>query len=373
LRIAILGWGSLIWNPSELKKKSEKWCEDGPLLPIEFAKKSSRGRLTLVLYKNAKPVKTLWNICDSEDLEEAICNLARREETTTKNIGYISKDNKERCNAVPSILGTIKSWAEQRQLDAVIWTDLTSKGFKPTKDNVRNHIKSLSASEFEDAKIYVRNAPKQVKTEIRDFLEKEFGWTYDGSQKEKDWSELKKKLEERRIDKLLDSDSCWVVVPHEPAAFGHVVVISWKGYQEQDITDKGLFIDSKHMQKVIRIIHDLAFTMKSSVTSNGETNGKKCEKVYLVSECETKNFPFHFHLIPRFEGEKQGHVFLLEKELEESRWMGKDQNENQRIMDIESILSYYKQILDSGVWKRSKEEQIEYIGDIKNWWNKHPF
>jgi hypothetical protein len=113
--------------------------------------------------------------------------------------------------------------------------------------------------------------------------------------------------------------------------------------------------------------------MKSSVTSNGETNGKKCEKVYLVSECETKNFPFHFHLIPRFEGEKQGHVFLLEKELEESRWMGKDQNENQRIMDIESILSYYKQILDSGVWKRSKEEQIEYIGDIKNWWNKHPF
>jgi hypothetical protein len=130
---------------------------------------------------------------------------------------------------------------------------------------------------------------------------------------------------------------------------------------------------NQHMQNVIRIIHDLAFTMKSSLTSNGEVTGKKCEKVYLVSECETKGFPFHFHLIPRFEAEKQGNVFLLEKELEESRWMDKDQNENQRIIDIESILSYYKPIFQSGSWKRSKEEQMRYIGEMKNWWQKHPF
>ncbi len=272
------------------------------------------------------------------------------------------------------MLGIIKSWAEEKQLDAVIWTDLTSKNFKPTEDNVRKHINALSPSEFEDAKIYVRKTPQQVKTKVRSFLEtEEFGWTYDGSQKEKDWSKLKKKLEKRRIDNLSDSDSCWVVIPDKPATFGHLVVFSWEGYQEQDITDKGLFMCDQHMQKVIRIIHDLAFTMKSSLTSNGELTGKKCEKVYIVSACETKGLPFHVHLIPRFKAEKQGYVFLLEKELEESRWMGKEQNGNKRITEIESIINYYKPILKSGSWKRSKKEQTRYLGEMKDWWQKHPF
>ncbi len=78
MKIAILGWGSLIWNSGELKTKFTQWTEDGPLLPIEFARKSSGGRLTLVLYKDAKPVKTLWNISESEDLEGAICNLGKK-------------------------------------------------------------------------------------------------------------------------------------------------------------------------------------------------------------------------------------------------------------------------------------------------------
>jgi 1-acyl-sn-glycerol-3-phosphate acyltransferase len=49
MRIAVLGWGSLIWSPGNLKIDRE-WHEDGPFLPIEFARVSQDGRLTLVLF-----------------------------------------------------------------------------------------------------------------------------------------------------------------------------------------------------------------------------------------------------------------------------------------------------------------------------------
>lgn len=40
MKIVVLGWGSLIWNPGDLKINSE-WQKDGPTLPIEFARVSS--------------------------------------------------------------------------------------------------------------------------------------------------------------------------------------------------------------------------------------------------------------------------------------------------------------------------------------------
>lgn len=47
MRIAVLGWGSLVWCPSELDI-STGWRE-GPALPIEFARESKGSRVTLVL------------------------------------------------------------------------------------------------------------------------------------------------------------------------------------------------------------------------------------------------------------------------------------------------------------------------------------
>ena len=46
MKIAVLGWGSLIWDPKELDANNE-WNNDGPFLPIEFARISNNGRLTL--------------------------------------------------------------------------------------------------------------------------------------------------------------------------------------------------------------------------------------------------------------------------------------------------------------------------------------
>src|SRR5438105_135185 len=92
MRIAVLGWGSLIWNPRELRLASH-WHPDGPLLPIEFARISgSRDgppRLTLVFRQEADKVRTLWAQSGLDKLDDAIENLAKREHTTTEKVGYV--------------------------------------------------------------------------------------------------------------------------------------------------------------------------------------------------------------------------------------------------------------------------------------------
>ena len=63
MKIAILGWGSLIWLPKDLKFDTNSgWKENGPVLPIEFARISKDGRLTLVITPNGTEVPTLYAV-----------------------------------------------------------------------------------------------------------------------------------------------------------------------------------------------------------------------------------------------------------------------------------------------------------------------
>ena len=83
MRIAVLAWGSLVWQPrndhGELSMAGG-WQTDCPELPIEFARISSDGRLTLIItpgYPHSSRV--LWAVSGLDDLDAAAANLTARE------------------------------------------------------------------------------------------------------------------------------------------------------------------------------------------------------------------------------------------------------------------------------------------------------
>ncbi|MCL2432712.1 hypothetical protein [Candidatus Bathycorpusculum sp.] len=181
LKIAVISWGSLYWNCRGLKLKGP-WNYDGPKLPIEFARKSEKTPLTLVLYQKASKVQTLWHLLDFSTLNEAISALATREGTTEKNIGFYSHlDGKYRCNVIPDIVKTIRKWVEDRGLDAAIWTDLGSNFFEKlgtelSEDSVHQYINGLGANEKAFEKEYVTKTPPQIDTPMRSLMRIKFGW-----------------------------------------------------------------------------------------------------------------------------------------------------------------------------------------------------
>ena len=182
MKIACIGWGSLVWRPEGLPIQ-RKWYSDGPMLPLEFARQSRDGRLTLVITQNATPVRTLWALMSTDDIEEAKRSLLNREGIPQKRlsnfIGSVESDEK----TDDPIKSEIKGWLNHLDLDAAIWTNLPPK-FKgdndrtPTLPEAIAYLNSLDINARHLAEEYIRKAPKQIDTEYRQGFEKEFGWTY---------------------------------------------------------------------------------------------------------------------------------------------------------------------------------------------------
>lgn len=174
MRIACIGWGSLIWDKRELNV-DDNWKTDGPNLPVEFARQSNNGRMTLVICE-AKTVRTLWTTFNTNILDDAIDSLRKREQTTIQNIHSIS--TKGIVTGVPAI---ISEWLVQKGLDAAIWTGLRPKfnnadGVKPTLKEVIEYLKKLNGTALQNAKEYIQRTPSQIETEYRSQIVKELGW-----------------------------------------------------------------------------------------------------------------------------------------------------------------------------------------------------
>jgi NADH dehydrogenase FAD-containing subunit len=179
MKIGIIGWGSLIWDQRELKTKGD-WLKNGPVIPIEFCRLSTDGRITLVINQDFKLVPTLIIESFYETLEEAIYDLALREQTNDENnIGHYnysteSFHSRDRNVFVKEILQQYKT-----DFDALIWSDFgvrfKDKGLGALSvKNIIKHIESLDQNMKEKAIEYIIKTPIQVQTTFRPFLEAHF-------------------------------------------------------------------------------------------------------------------------------------------------------------------------------------------------------
>ncbi|MER8632295.1 hypothetical protein NKH55_21305 [Mesorhizobium opportunistum] len=172
MKIVCLGWGSLIWKPGELKCSSE-WQADGPALPIEYARVSRDGRITLVIVEGGPTSPVLWSPLVVDSLDDAVKMLAAREHTD--DLGRIGRWSPVGKGDYPG-LDVIAAWATERRIDGVVWTALPpglkdSRGTKPALQDLIAHINGLTVEQRGSAAEYVEKTPKQIATAYRSALE----------------------------------------------------------------------------------------------------------------------------------------------------------------------------------------------------------
>ena len=180
MKVAYLGWGSLVWDPRDLQFRSE-WFSDGPLLPLEFARESRDRRITVVITSGSPFVRSLWTLSSLGSVESARANLAAREgiadEKVACSIG-VWQGTSQNKSEVDLEIG---SWASRLNLDAVVWTNLKARfdgqHRLASADEIVGHMRKLSHEQRAAAERYVRKAPRQIDTPYRRQLELALGWT----------------------------------------------------------------------------------------------------------------------------------------------------------------------------------------------------
>lgn len=188
MRIAVIAWGSLIWCPRSLQISS-RWHEDGPCLPIEFARISMDGRLTLVINGDSPTQQTYWASHLGQTLDEVRQDLKRRERAGSLNlIHHLSRNGETGVNIPEQTRAIIMRWLSDHQdVDACVWTGFGSNwrqkfGRDFAVDDAIDYIGGLINREHADSEIvvrtreYIEHAPAQIQTPVRSRLRELFGW-----------------------------------------------------------------------------------------------------------------------------------------------------------------------------------------------------
>jgi hypothetical protein len=186
VKCAVLAWGSLVWDPRDLQ--AAIFAPNGPLLPIEFCRISADGRLTLAIDETFGAVCTTYSAPSAlQSLDAAIENLRLREGmANARAVGFVEPASGGQSDVAiqrhPQAVATIAAWAASNGYDAAIWTALASnfdqRGKGGERFSVTAAIRYLEALEGRDAAAfaralaYIRNAPPETQTPVRDEVAK---------------------------------------------------------------------------------------------------------------------------------------------------------------------------------------------------------
>jgi hypothetical protein len=187
VKSAVLAWGSLVWDPRDLQIAA-KFAPDGPLLPIEFCRVSDDGRLTLAIDESFGALcKTYSAPSRLENLDAAIESLRAREGAPNiQAVGFVEpasdRQSEFAMQSHPQVVATIGAWTTAKGYDAAIWSALASnfddwgKGGEPFSVSAAlQYLETLEAEDpakFAAALVYIRKAPPEVETPVREEVSK---------------------------------------------------------------------------------------------------------------------------------------------------------------------------------------------------------
>jgi hypothetical protein len=162
-RIAILGWGSLLWEGgTDFDKWRDEWRFDGPTLRLEFSRVSTSrlGALTLVIdLKHGSETTVAWCLSKRKNPDDAAVDLRCREGCSIRDIGrhdLLADENTQ----PQGVALDIAAWARAQNVDVVIWTALAS--------NFESKAKRPFA--VAEAVVYVQRLPPEAKSKAAEYI-----------------------------------------------------------------------------------------------------------------------------------------------------------------------------------------------------------
>jgi hypothetical protein len=185
-RIAVIGWGSLVWELGGLAARVEgDWRRgEGPVLPIEFSRVSAKrlGALTACIdpaHGADCPTHVVRSTRTS--VLRAAIDLALRERAPPLRIGLVAPARGLLQGRDGRVCTRVAAWCRETGHDAAVWTDLVPNFAEATGrpfgiEAATDYLARLDGAARRAAVGYVENAPAETDTPLRRHLARLDWW-----------------------------------------------------------------------------------------------------------------------------------------------------------------------------------------------------
>lgn len=184
--IAILGYGSLIWDLDDLapRVRGEWRMAAGPALPLEFSRVSPKRKQSLVVVIDTDagdPCPTHVIESARASVAEAVTDLAARERTDAAHIGWVDIAAGAAHSNRPGVAERVTQWCVATGVTGAVWTDLdgnfeAATGAPFTIARGIAYLKTLEGDSLAAALEYINGAPAATDTPLRRALMADPWW-----------------------------------------------------------------------------------------------------------------------------------------------------------------------------------------------------
>lgn len=176
-RVAIIGWGSLIWDLDDLAPRvAGDWAIGaGPSLPLEFSRISPKRKRALAVCIDTEagapcPTSAIASIRD-DPAAAARDLMARERARSLGQIGFVAADGAGRT-ANPALRARMEDWCAATGATGAVWTDLEAnfaeiRGAPFSVAAGLRYLGALRGESRREAVRYIEQAPVTTDTPLR--------------------------------------------------------------------------------------------------------------------------------------------------------------------------------------------------------------